>query len=87
MRVIHGGTHSVQVNNRRQPRDRLRMPGPAEQRSIQERAAEFGDTVFILKADVSKAHRRFLNRRCDWGLQSCRLRPGRLWLTGSALSA
>jgi len=79
-RIIHDGTHGVHVNPQTQPRDRLRMPGPAEQRAIQERAARTKMFHFVLKADVGKAHRRFLNRREDWGLQACRLRPGHLWI-------
>ena len=27
-RIIHDGTHGVNVNNQTQPRDRIRMPGP-----------------------------------------------------------
>jgi len=79
-RIIHDGTHGVHVNPQTQPRDRLRMPGPAEQRAIQERAARTKTFHFVLKADVGKAHRRFLNRQEDWGLQACRLRPGYLWV-------
>ena len=34
----------------------------------------------MLLGDVAKAHRRVKVRREDWGLQACRLEPGKVWL-------
>ena len=39
-----------------------------------------GHRMVSLKADVSKAHRRFKVRRRDWGYQACRLAEDELWL-------
>ena len=80
-RIIHDGTHGVHVNNETQPRDQIRMPGPAEERRLMQHASSFGTVhFFALQADVRKAHRRFLNRRSDWGLQTCRIRSPHLWV-------
>ena len=36
---------------------------------------------FMLKGDISKAHRRVRVRRTDWGRQACRLEEqGDIWL-------
>lgn len=79
-RVVHDGTHGVRLNNEVRPRDQVRMPGPGEARCLLARAARTPGVHFALCADVSKAHRRFLNRREDWGLQACRIRPPHLWV-------
>ena len=79
-RVVHDGTHGVRVNNAVRPRDQVRMPGPGEARTLLERASRDKDFSFLLAADVSKAHRRILNRKEDWGLQACRTRPSEVWV-------
>jgi hypothetical protein len=79
-RVVHDGTHGVRVNNEVHPRDQVRMPGPGEARTLLERASRALGVHFALCLDVSKAHRRFLNRQADWGLQTCRIRKPMLWV-------
>ena len=79
-RIIHDGTHGVQVNNEARMRDRIRMPGPREEKEIIRRASQESGPFFSIQADVSKAHRRFLYRKCDWGLLACRTHPGSIWI-------
>ena len=78
--MIHDGTHGVQLNNAVRPRDQVRMPGPGEMRAIMARAADSNTAHFVLTLDVGKAHRRFKNRECDWGLQACRIRKPYVWV-------
>ncbi len=79
-RVVHDGTHGVRLNNEVKPRDQVRMPGPGEVRALLGRASVTPGVHFSLSADISKAHRRFVNRESDWGLQACRIRPPNLWV-------
>ena len=79
-RIIHDATHGVKVNPRIKPRDQVRYPGIGEKMRILGRAARLRSTVFGLKADVSKAHRRVWVARQDHGLQACKTSPGRIWL-------
>ena len=72
-RVLHDGTHGVRVNNEVKLRDQIRMPSAGDQRSIMQESAEYDPGVhFSVQFDVSKAHRRFLHRKADWGLLACR---------------
>lgn len=72
-RILHDGTHGVQVNNETKVRDRMRMPSAGDARSIMQFCARDrpGPHLHLL-ADVRKAHRRFLHRKADWGLLACR---------------
>ena len=79
-RIIHDGTHGVRVNNESRMRDRIRMPGPREEKAIMRRASRIVGPFFTLQSDVSKAHRRFLYRQEDWGLLGCRIRQGKVWI-------
>ena len=81
-RILHDGTRGVRVNNESRMRDRIRMPGPKEEKAILRRAAGKPHLqYFCLQADVSKAHRRFLHRPRDWGLLAFRIREGDdIWL-------
>ena len=79
-RVVHDGTHGVKINNAVKPRDQIRMPGPGEVRVLLEKASRDEEYFFMLSVDVEKAHRRVLNRREDWGLQSCRTRSSEVWV-------
>ena len=79
-RIIHDGTHGVDLNPQIRPRDQQQLPAaPDEQRVLQE-TADSGEAAFALAGDVSKAHRRVLVLKSDWGLQACCLHPGRVWL-------
>ncbi len=72
-RIIHDGTHGVQLNNQIKVEDRLENPGPREMSCIMETSLAAGERViFSLNADISKAHRRALVRESDWGVQACR---------------
>ena len=77
-RIIHDGTHGVRVNNQSIVRDRLRMPGPKEEKAIMRRASQKQGPYFSLQADVSKAHRRFIHRKADWGAPRMQ---SRMWRT------
>ena len=82
-RVLHDATHHVQVNNQTAIRDQIRMPGAGDQRTIMQESAEHDEGVhFTLQFDVSKAHRRYLHKRRDWGLLGCRSNEdtSTLWL-------
>ena len=72
-RIIHDGTHGVNVNNNIKMLNLQRFPSAAEQKTIMTESSERRPGVhFGLQADVSKAHRRFLHREQDLGLLCCR---------------
>ena len=72
-RIIHDGTHGVQLNNQILIEDRLENPGPREMACIMETSMASGERcIFSLNADIAKAHRRVLVRKEDWGVQACR---------------
>eukprot|EP00434_Breviolum_minutum_P010462 symbB.v1.2.009227.t1/scaffold582.1/size184522/13 len=72
-RIIHDGTHGVQLNNQILIEDRLENPGPREMACIMETSMASGERcIFSLNADIAKAHRRVLVREEDWGVQACR---------------
>ena len=71
-RIIHDGTHGVNINNHIVNPNLQRFPGPAEQREIMTLCStERPGVHFGIQADVSKAHRRFLHREADLGLLAC----------------
>ena len=73
VRVLFDGTHSVQVNNEIQIKDRLEFPSPAELAHVMEHMQESqAGVVLAIAADIQKAHRRFLHREEDHGLLGCR---------------
>ena len=72
-RIVHDGTHGVNVNNHIRMVNLQRFPTAAEQRALMTESSELRPGVhFCLQADVSKAHRRFLHREEDLGLLCCR---------------
>ena len=71
--MVHDGTHGVKVNPGIVIRDQCRNPSVAEQRAIMDLGRDNPGPHFLLKGDVSKAHRRVRVCRRDWGLQACRL--------------
>jgi hypothetical protein len=72
-RILHDATHGVNINNQTTIRDQLRMPSAADQRTVMQESAEHDEGPhFSLQFDVSKAHRRFLHKRKDWGYLCCR---------------
>ena len=72
-RIIHDGTHGVQLNNQILIEDRLENPGPREMACIMETSMASGERcIFSLNADIAKAHRRVLVREEDWGVQACK---------------
>ena len=79
-RIIHDGTHGVQVNPRIIQRDQVRLPGGSELKLITHFASKRGKSVFGLSGDISKAHRLPVIRRKDHGLQLCRLDDSRYWV-------
>jgi len=86
-RVLHDGTHFVQVNNEIVIRDRLDAPSAGDASAVMVackecRRAGHG-VVFALACDVSQAHRRYVHREEDWGLLACRASdddPANLWI-------
>ena len=78
--MIHDGTHGVLINPRIIMRDQMRCPGVPEQRQVMRYFKDKGTSVFALKGDVSKAHRRVAILEEDWGMQACRLDEHRVWL-------
>ena len=81
-RVVHDGTHGVKVNSRIRVQDQVKSPTAGEIRTLmKERYQDTGGSKqFVLVGDVSKAHRRVMVRRQDWGWQACRLQEGRIWV-------
>ena len=82
-RILHDATHGVRVNPGIKPRDQQRMPTAGDARKVMSLSArECPGVHFSLHADVSKAHRRYLHAKRDWGLQACRanLDLSRLWI-------
>ena len=74
-RVVHDGTHGVQVNNQIVMLDRLESPGAREVSAIQRLGMVSDEKVlFGLVGDVKKAHRRYLHHPEHWGVLACRTR-------------
>ena len=74
-RVVHDGTHGVQVNNQIVMLDRLESPGAREVSAIQKLGVVSDEKVlFGLVGDVKKAHRRYLHHPEHWGVLACRTR-------------
>ena len=65
-RIIHAGTHGVQLNNEINITDRLENLGPREL------AAIMNLSVAAVNADVAKAHRRLKVKEDDWGVLACK---------------
>ena len=70
-RIIHDGTHGVQINNEIVVQDQITYSGPEDSESIM-RHAWPSTILFALGADISKAHRRVKHKKEDWGLLACR---------------
>ena len=66
-RIIHDGSHEVQVNHRIKIRDKIRMPGAREKRYILEKLKVRKEIAFSLIGDFGKAHRRFKYQRSEQG--------------------
>ena len=79
-RVLHDGTHGVDVNAGLRPRDRQRMPTAGDLRTSLGHCSDTPGVHFSLQADLSKAHRRYRHLQSDWGLQACSIRKDRVWL-------
>ena len=79
-RVLHDGTHGVDVNAGLRPRDRQRMPTAGDLRTSLAHCSTVPGVHFSLQADLSKAHRRYRHLQSDWGLQACSLKKGSVWL-------
>ena len=81
VRTLHDGTHGAAVNPNLRVRDQSRCPANSDLKRAIALLHETPGQSFILKLDVSKAHRRFLHRKSDWGLLACRLAdPEVVWL-------
>ena len=70
-RVIHDGSHDVQVNHRIKTRDKIRMPGAREKRYVLESLKRKREVAFSLIGDFGKAHRRFKYQRREQGFLGC----------------
>ncbi|CAK8991364.1 unnamed protein product [Durusdinium trenchii] len=71
-RVIHDGTHGVMVNHRIKCRDKVRMPGPREKRTLLEEYGADRAAVLSLVGDFAKAHRRFKYLKEEHGFLACK---------------
>ena len=72
-RIVHDATHGVNVNTELKVRDQVRMPTAGDGRAVMELcSSERPGVHFALQADVSKAHRRYLHKKADWGLLACK---------------
>ena len=70
IRVVHDGSHHVEVNHAIRPRDQQRCPGAGELRTLLRERRLSGLRGFAVVGDVSKAHRRIPVRPSDWGFQA-----------------
>ena len=70
------GTNYVQVNNHIVINDKLQYPGPQDTAGVVREVRESRESLFILSADISAAHRRVKIRREDWRLLACRSESG-----------
>ena len=68
-RVIHDGTHGINVNSSIRVRDQLRNPTAGDLRTL---LRLMPGAFFALTGDVKRAHRLVKMSEQDWGLQACR---------------
>ena len=72
-RIIHDASHHVHLNHRIRIRDQARMPAWQDVSRVLEEMQQDGHGVhFVIKYDVSKAHRRVPIVEEEWGLLACR---------------
>ncbi|CAE8672430.1 unnamed protein product [Polarella glacialis] len=79
-RVIHDGTHKVQVNPRIRARDQHKCPGTGELKTVMRSSMKACKSVFGLTGDVKRAHRLPRVWQAEWGLQACKLSGDTVWL-------
>lgn len=65
VRLLHDGTHFVQVNNHIKFQDQLQYPGSQDAAAILRETLEARESYFVLGADISAAHRRVKIRELD----------------------
>jgi hypothetical protein len=76
IRIIHDGTHKVDVNKYIRVRDKIPFPlAPDVSRVIRHQAAS-NMPFYALTADVKEAHRAIAVDPRDWPLQACQVEPG-----------
>ena len=80
LRIHHDGTHGGAGESGDPAAGSGAHSGIGEEKVVQIDLPKRGTTAFGLKADVSKAHRRFKLIREDWGLIACEVVPGEVWL-------
>ena len=73
VRPLHDGTHGSGVNPNLRVRDQPQCPTNSDLRHALSLLHAMPGRTFGMKADVSKAHRRYLHRKADWGLMACLL--------------
>ena len=72
-RVLHDGTHGVQVNCDIKMRDLVDSPRAGEAACVMQVCKQKGYPVyFALAGDIKKAHRRYKHRESDHGKLACR---------------
>ena len=80
VRIVHGGSYSVDVNHRIKVRDRMRFPTIDDAAGVllhlEDQVQESGGLArFSMLYDVARAHKLLPVKRRDWGFQAFRL-PG-----------
>lgn len=70
-RIIHDGSNVVRVNHRIRCQDKIRSPGPREKMYLLDYYKRCSECLFSLVGDISKAHRRFLYDKREWGMLAC----------------
>ena len=76
VRVIHDGTHGVDVNRYIRVADGAIFPTAADLKTCLRLQAESRAFHVGLTLDVKEAHRCVAVRPLDWPLQACQVRPG-----------
>ncbi len=76
IRIIHDGTHRVDVNRYIRVRDRIPFPVGADVSRLLRHQASTRTPFFGLTADVKEAHRAVAVHPDDWPLQACQVETG-----------
>ena len=76
VRIIHDGTHAVDVNKYIRVQDSIPFPTAPDLARVLRQVASSGKQYFAFTADVKEAHRMVAVAPSDWGFQACQLDEG-----------
>ena len=76
IRIVHDGTHGVDINTKIKVQDATPCPTAPDIKTALRLQAARRTPYFGLTADVKEAHRLIPVDPLDWPLQACQVRPG-----------